>query len=70
MCSQLFLNFLRSPLTTGQSEDYTTECLLDYDYIHYDNRLIIVALNRQKKLNTDPKTIQQIKFIGQTKQQQ
>ena len=30
-------------LTTGQGEDYTTECLLDYDYIKSHYRLIAVA---------------------------
>ena len=35
-------------LTTGQSEDYTTECLLDYDYIKNNYKLIAVDLSRQK----------------------
>ena len=34
-------------LTTGQGEDYTTGCLLDYDYIK-NHRLIAVDLRRQK----------------------
>ena len=54
-------------LTTGQSEDYTTECLLDYDYIKNNYKLIAVDLSRQKELDADPKAIQQIEFIGQWK---
>ena len=52
-------------LTTGQGEDYTTGCLLDYDYIKNHYRLIAVDLSRQKELDADPKAIQQIKFVGQ-----
>ena len=31
--------------TTGQSEDYTTGCLFDYDYIKNQYRLIAVDLS-------------------------
>ena len=51
-------------LTTGQGEDYTTGCLLDYEYIKNHYRLIASDLSRQKELDADPKTIQQIKFVG------
>ena len=54
-------------LTTGQGEDYTTRCLLDYDYIKNLYRLIAVGLIRQIELDADLKTIQQIEFIGQVK---
>ena len=54
-------------LITGQSEDYTTRCLLDYDYIKSHYRLIAVDLSKQKELDTDPKAIQQIEFTGQLK---
>ena len=40
-------------LTTGQGEDYTRCCLLDYDYIKNHHRLIAVDLNRQNKLDAD-----------------
>ena len=36
-------------LTTGQGEDYTTGCLLDYDYIKNHYRLMAVDLSRQKE---------------------
>ena len=47
-------------LITGQGEDYTTECLLDYQYIKNHYRLIAVDLSRQKELDDDPKAVQQI----------
>ena len=37
-------------LLTGLVEDYTTGCLLDYDYIKNHCRLKAVDLSRQKKL--------------------
>ena len=54
-------------LTTGQGEDYTNGCLLNYRYIKNHYRLIGVDLNRQKELNAVPKAIQQIEFFGQLK---
>ena len=36
-------------LATGQGEDYTTGCLLDYDYIKNHYRLMAVDLSRQKE---------------------
>ena len=36
-------------LTAGQGEGYTTGCLLDYDYIKNQYRLIAVDLSRQKE---------------------
>ena len=54
-------------LITGQAEDYTTGCLLDYDYIKNHYRLIAVNLSRQKELDADRKAIQQIKSVGQLK---
>ena len=54
-------------ITTGQGRDYTTGCLLDYDYIKSHYRLIIIDLSRRKELDADPKAIQQIEFVGQLK---
>ena len=53
-----------SKLATGQVEDYTTGCFSDYDYIKNYYRLMAIDLSRQKELDTDPKAIQQIEFIG------
>ena len=48
--------------------NYTTGCLLDYDYIKNHYRLLAVDLSWQKELESaDPKSIQQIKFVGQLK---
>ena len=52
-------------LTTAQGEDYTTESLLDYDYIKNHYRFIALDLSRQNELDADPKPIQQIEFVGQ-----
>ena len=35
-------------LTTGKGEDYTTRCLLDYDYIKNYYRLLAFDLSMQK----------------------
>ena len=53
-----------SKVSTGQGDDYTTECLLDYAYFKDNYRLISVDLSKQKALNTDPRAIQQIVFQG------
>ena len=42
-------------------------CLLDYDYIKNHYRLNAVDLSRQKELGADPKAIQKIEFVGQSK---
>ena len=54
-------------LTKGQGEDYTTGCLLDYDYIKNHYRLKAFDLSSQKELDADPKAIQQIEFVVQLK---
>ena len=42
-------------LATGQGEDFTAGCLLDYDYIKNNYRLTAVDLSRQKQLDAYPK---------------
>ena len=51
-------------IATGQGDDYTTGCLLDYSYFKKYYKLIAIDLNKQQKLNADPKAIQQINFTG------
>ena len=46
-------------IATGQDDDYTTECLLDYPYLK-SYYLIAIDLRKQQKLDADPKAIQQI----------
>ena len=55
-------------LRTGQGEDYTIGCLIGYDYIKNHYRLIAADLSSQKELNADPEAIQQIEFVGQSKE--
>ena len=50
-------------LTTGKSEDYTTGCLLDYEYTKNHYRLIAIDLRRQKELDADRKVIQKMKLL-------
>ena len=50
-------------LTTWQNEEYTTGCLLHYDYIKNHYRLIAVELSRQKELDPDL----ELEFVGQLK---
>ena len=47
--------------------DYTTGCLLNYDRIKNPYRLIAVDLSRKEELHANPRSIQQIKFVGQLK---
>ena len=42
-------------LKTGQSEDHTTECLVDYEYFKNVYKLIAIDLSRQKQLDANPK---------------
>ena len=42
-------------LATVQGEDFTTGCLLDYDYIKNHYRIISVDLSEHKELDADPK---------------
>ena len=51
-------------ITTGQGDDYTTGCLLDYQYFKDHYQLIAVDLSKQKKLDADPRAIQKIEFCG------
>ena len=47
-------------ITTGQGDDYTTGCLLDYSYFMDTYKMIAVDLNKQNVLDAHPKAIQQI----------
>ena len=47
-------------IATGQGDDYTTRCLLDYPYFKKYYKLIAIDLSKQQKLDADPKAIQQI----------
>ena len=47
-------------IATGQGDDYTTGCLLDYFKENY--KLIPIDLSKEKALDADPRAIQQINF--------
>ena len=51
-------------IVTGQGDDYTTGCLLDYPYFKKYYRLIAIDLSKQLKLDVDPKARHQINLIG------
>ena len=51
-------------IATRQGDDYTTGCLLDYQYFRDHDQLIPVDLNKQTELDADPRAIQQIEFYG------
>ena len=54
-------------LTTGQSEDCTTGCLLNHECIKNYFKLIALYLCKQKELDADPKAIEQIEFAEKLK---
>ena len=50
-------------MTTGRSEDYSTGCLLDYDYYIENFNIVAIDLSHQAVLDSDPKINQQIEFV-------
>ena len=54
-------------ISTGKGDDYTTGCLLDFDYFEKNYRIIAADLSKQKALDADSRAIQQIIFIGKIK---
>ena len=55
-------------ISTGQGDDYTTGCLLDFSYFEKNYRLIAADLSKQKVLDADSRAIQQIIFTSKTSQ--
>ena len=51
-------------IATGQGDDYTTGCLLDYSYFADTYKMIRVDLSKQQALDADPRAIQQINFTA------
>ena len=56
-----------SKVLTGQGDDYTTGCLLDFSYFEKNYRLIAADSSKQKALDADSRAIQQIIFTGKIK---
>ena len=53
-----------SKIVTGQEDDYTIGCLIDYNYFKEYYKIIAIGLSKQEALGADPKAIQQINFTG------
>ena len=51
-------------IATGQGDDYTNGCLLDYPYFKENDKMIAIDLSKQQVLDADPGAIQQINFIA------
>ena len=51
-------------IATGQGDDYTNGCLLDYIYFKTYYKMIAIDLSKQEALDTDLKAIQQISFTS------
>ena len=49
-------------IATGQGDDYTTGCLLDYPYFENTYKMIAADLSKQQALDADSRAIQQINF--------
>ena len=51
-------------IATGQGDDHTTGCLLDYSYFKDHYKMIAIDLSKQQALDADPRAIQQINFTA------
>ena len=51
-------------IATGQGDDNTTGCLLDYIYFTSYFKMIAVDISKQQALDADPNAIQQINFTA------
>ena len=56
-------------IVIGQEDDYTTGCLLDYNYFNNYYKIIAIDLSKRQPLNADPKAMQQINFTGNLNRQ-
>ena len=50
-------------IATGQGDNYTTGCLLDYSHFKY-YKMIVIDLSKQQALDADPRAVQQINFTA------
>ena len=51
-------------IATGQGEDYTTGCLLDYPYLKDTYKMIVADLSKQQILDSDPRAVEPINFTA------
>ena len=54
-------------IRTGQGDDYTTGCLLHYNYFKEHYNMMAIDLCKQQELDADQKSIQQINFTGNSR---
>ena len=55
-------------IATGKGDDYSTGCLLDYNYFNNFYKMISIDLSKQQGLDADPKAIQQFNFTENLEQ--
>ena len=58
------LRLIDRKIATAHADDYTTGCLLAYDYFENYYKMIAIDLSKQKALAADPKAMQQVTFDG------
>ena len=51
-------------IATGQGDDYTTGCLLDYSYFNNYYKMTAIDLSKQQVFDADPRAIEQINFTA------
>ena len=51
-------------IATGQGDDYTDGCLLDYHYFKKYYKMLAIDLSKQQALDVELKAIKQINFTG------
>ena len=51
-------------IATGQGDDYTSGCLLDYSHFNNCYKMIVIDLSKQQVFDADPRAIQQINFTA------
>ena len=44
-------------IATSQGDDYTTGCLVDFNYFKNYYKMMAIVLSKQQALDTDPKAI-------------
>ena len=50
-------------IDTSQEDDYTTVCLLEYNYTNHYYKMIPIDLSKRQALDVDPKAIQKLIFL-------
>ena len=56
-------------IATGQEDDYTTTCLLDYPCFKESYKMIAIDLSKQQVLDADPWATQLINFTVNLEQE-